>query len=175
MKKLLVMFAILISGMVSAQQEDVKPKMSGFELSASGNALFAATLLGENIENGQGFSLNANYDFLNGGAILGPSISYASFGDVYAEGNSRSISSYGSAGLQAGFKSGKFGVVGGFELPFSAKQNEGPLFESMLSGKIKYDLNEKKNFGVVASYDYFFNKDTFYYTSQAGLGLYIKF
>ena len=169
------MFAILVTGFASAQQEDVKPKMSGLELSSSGNVLFAASSLGENIETGSGYTLNVNYDVLNGGAILGPSISYASFGTVSAEGDRRSISSYGSAGLQAGFQSGKFGVVGGFELPFSAQQDEGPLFESMLTGKVKYDLNEKGNFGVMASYDYFFNKDTFYYTSQAGLGLYVKF
>ena len=171
------MFALLFVGVASAQQEEQQPQMSGFDASASGNVLFAASSLGENIESGSGYSLNVSYDFINGGAILGPTVSYASFGRV-GDGDindeSRVISSYGSAGIQGGFQTGRYSIMGAFELPFQTQQNEGLLFESMLSGRIKYALNKEGNFGVMASYDYFFNKDTFYYTSQAGLGLYIK-
>lgn len=163
------MFAILISGVASAQ--------SGAGVSLSGNMLFADSHLNNNIETGAGFTLKFNADIVKSGFILGPTVGIASFGTVtpIGSGDSRDLSSYASAGLQSGFSKGRYDFIVSYELPFETNKGHGLVFESMLSGKIKQKFNKDKPLGIFFHYDYFFNKDTFYYTSQAGLGLFLQF
>ena len=161
------MFAILVSGLVSAQ----------LEFGLNGNMLIADTTLGEDIQTGSGFTVNANYDLFKKGFVFGPSVTVASFGDVraaHSDNPRREISSFGSYGLQLGFASGESRFIVSYELPFETTKGEGVIFESMLSGKFKNSFKKGCRLGYVLSYDYFFNKDTFYYTSQAGVGLYYK-
>ena len=165
MKKLILML-VLVSSAIQAQ-----------ELSFGGNMIFANKILGDNIETGAGFTANLNMDLYPGDFILGPSVSVYSFGDVTPIGGSttREVESEFTYGIISGLSLGLYDLQLAYELPYETNKNHGVFFESMLSGKIKKKFNQDKNLGVYFSYDYFFNKDTFYYTSQAGIGLYYKF
>ena len=166
MKKLLLMFAILVSGLATAQ----------VDFSMGGNMLLADSHLGEDIQTGAGFSGNLSVDLVKGKFILGPSFSMASFGDVraaHSELPRRDIEPEFTGGIVSGFSSGNVTFNLSYELPIDQKHGEGAFFESMISSKLKFK-HRTRNIGWYVGYDYFLNKDTFYYTSQIGVGLYSR-
>ena len=146
------------------------------EVSFSGNWLLAQSSLNNANEQGIGYSVNANYDLLPSNIYLAPSLSYASFGKLSPpSGPSRNTDGEVTAGIMAGYAFAPLSLTLSYELPFETDKKSGAFFESMLSLRARRPLSKQGPLGLLLSYDYYINKDTFYYTSQAGIGLYYTF
>lgn len=170
MKKLLLI-VVAILGMSTTQSQ---------ELSVRGNYILAQEHIGEDIKEGAGVTVNAKFDFLKnvkGGLEFGPSVSLHNLGTLKADVETLNQEIDISYGLMTGYDFGRFSIASSIELPLTGNKNmdEGAFFESVVNGSMKYKFKEGGHTGILLSYDYFINKHIFHYTSQVGLGLFVKF
>ena len=163
MKKLLVMFAILISGFASAQ-----------EFSVNGGTFLNSEII--NVEGNDDQRFMGYFEFTNdlvkSNFRLAPVVKMFFYDGSLSEQLNGPENSYGfSTGLEAGFdfKGGHFAV--GYEVPIP-DQRAG-IFEAVISPSVT--LVNKGGFGFKVNYDYFINQRLFQYNGAFSAGVVYKF
>lgn len=147
------------------------------DLSVNGAYIQGMEHIGDDIKQGFGLTVNANFDlFSKSGFNFGPSFTYYELGEIKSDIEELSGDKELGAGLHMGFDAKKVAFDVKYELPLTPNRHDEPIFfESVLSGKIQFLPYKGKGVGFQTGVDYFFNKHIFHYTYQITGGLFYRF